>query len=264
MTRLIAILLSISLLACKQKQELSTHHKLFLTAKVWGFLKYYHPVVNNGQLNWDNELIALMQKLPDVNNQEELSTLYINWIKSLGEIEPLKNNIHYNPDSSFNDNFNLSWVTNDYFTNDLTNLLHFIEQNRAQKLHYVTSGYVGQVEITNEPSHSASQWSDPNIRLITLFNYWNVIEYFYPYKYRMDKKWDDVLHSLIPKFLEVKTELEYHLLIRELTISLCDSHAFFTTDLIRTYAGNKFIAGKFSILNDKAIITGFGCCYLGS
>ncbi len=256
MTKLLTILLSISLLACNYKAELSTNQKLYLTAKVWGFLKYYHPAVNNGQINWDNELVAIMQKLPAASNREEFSAVVINWIESLGDVAP-STTINYDSSKSFNENFDLSWFENEFFTDDLANRLRYIERNRSQKLHYVTKGYVGQIEIKNEPNYTSSQWSDQSIRLITLFRYWNVIEYFYPYKYKMDKGWDDMLYYFIPKFMDVKTELDYHLLIRELTISLCDSHAFFTTDLIRSYAGNKFIPAKFSILNDKAVIYDF-------
>lgn len=256
MTKILTILLSISLLGCSHKQELSSDQKLYFTAKVWGFLKYYHPAVNTGKINWDNELISITEKLPAANNREELSEIFIKWIESLGAVPPVRN-VNYDSSNSFNKNFSLTWFENEYFTENLANQLRYIEQNRTQKLHYVTKGDVGQVEITNEPTYNASQWSDQNIRLITLFRYWNVIEYFYPYKYIMDKKWDNILQYFIPKFQNIKTESDYHLLIRELTISLCDSHAFFTTDLIRSYAGNKFIPAKFRILNDKAVIYDF-------
>lgn len=257
MAKLLTILLSISLLACNSKQELSANQKLYLTAKVWGFLKYYHPAVNNGQINWDQELTTILHKLPAVNDREEFSTLLINWIESLGDVAPAKNS-NYDSSKSFNRNFDLSWFENEFFTGDLANRLRYIEKNRSQRLHYIIKGFdVGQIEIANEPIYTASQWSDQNIRLITLFRYWNMIEYFYPYKYKMDKRWDDLLHYFIPKFKEVNNETDYHLHICELTASLGDSHSFFITDLIRTYAGNKFIPARFSILNEKAVITGF-------
>jgi C-terminal processing protease CtpA/Prc len=231
--------------------------KLFLTSKVWGFLKYYHPTVNEGKMNWDNELKKIVDKLPDASNSEELSGLYLEWINSLGEVDPMriteaKKTIQY-----FDENFDLSWISEDVFSKDLTDKLLFIKNNRAKKLHYLSQGSYGQIFIKNEPSFTASQWEDPHVRLITLFRYWNVIDYFYPYKYKMDKDWDDVLRHFIPKFMQVSTEMEYHLLIRALTVSLSDSHGFFTTDLVRDYAGNKFIAAEFGIIDEKAVITGF-------
>jgi C-terminal processing protease CtpA/Prc len=197
-----------------------------------------------------------MRKLPDVHDANDLSTMLNNWVESLGEVPNVPDN-GYDTTRSFNKNFDLSWFRNEYFSKELTDRLLFIEKNRTQKQHFVKKGFVGQVEITNEPLFTAAQWQDPDIRLITLFRYWNVIEYFYPYKYKMDKKWDEILQYFIPRFRDAKTETEFHLLIRELTVSLCDSHAFFTTDLVKEHAGNKFIAGQFSILNDRAVITGY-------
>ncbi len=244
------------LLGCDNKPNLSADNKLYLTAKVWGFLKYYHPTVNNDTINWDHELISMVQKLPAADNKEDLSSLFTQWIDSLGSV-PSVEQTAYDSSGAFRENFDLSWFDNEYFTKELADRLRYIEKHRSQKLRYVTKGYVGQVEIIKEPQYTAAQWNDPNIRLVTLFRYWNVVEYFYPYKYLMDKKWDDVLKYAIPRFREVTTETDYHLLIRELAVSLCDSHAFFSTELVRSHAGNKYIPAKFVILNDKAVINGF-------
>ncbi|WP_166638517.1 hypothetical protein [Maribacter spongiicola] len=35
------------------QNDFTEEHKLVTTAKVWGFLKYYHPEVANGKFNWD-------------------------------------------------------------------------------------------------------------------------------------------------------------------------------------------------------------------
>ena len=243
--------------SCNPRQALTTEQKLFLTSKVWGFLKYYHPRVNEGKINWDNELIKIVNKLPDFSSNEELSSLYLEWIDSLGEIQPTRIPETKKASQYFDENFDLSWISEDVFSLELTHRLLFIENNRAIKLHYLSQGSYGQIFIKNELNFNAAQWNNQDVRLVTLFRYWNVINYFYPYKYKMDKNWDDVLHYFIPKFMQVSTEREYHLLIRELTVSLDDSHGFFTTDLVRDYAGNKFIPAEFSIIDDKAVITGF-------
>lgn len=256
MTKYVTILLALFLLACNSPQELSPTRKLQLTAKVWGFLKYYHPKVNEGKVNWDQQLIDFIPKLDQAKTAQDLSNLYIQWIDSLGEVPPCNKCEPSKDQEYFDKNFNLSWLSNETFSSALIDKLIYIQHNRTQEQHYIRLEEASTY-FTNEPAYTASQWQDENIRLVTLFKYWNVIEYFYPYKYVMDRNWDDQLDYFIPKFRGVKTEQEYHLLLRELTISLCDSHAFFTTDLVRQYAGNKFIAGKFIILDDKAVINGF-------
>ena len=37
--------------------------KIVTTCKVWGFLKYYHSNVANGNFDWDAELIEILPKL---------------------------------------------------------------------------------------------------------------------------------------------------------------------------------------------------------
>lgn len=243
-------------MTCGTKQELTSTQKLQLTAKVWGFLKYYHPNVNEGTLNWDNQLTEIIKKLDTVKTDQELSKLYLEWIESLGEVQPCTECASLKDKEYFDKNHNLAWLKNESFSPELIEKLLYIEQNRAQKQHYVSLDGATTM-FNNETLYTASQWSDENIRLITLFKYWNTIEYFYPYKYVMDKNWDDLLLYFIPKFNAVNTEQEYHLLISELTVSLCDSHAFFITDLVREYAGRKFIPARFMILEDKAVISEF-------
>jgi C-terminal processing protease CtpA/Prc len=142
------------------------------------------------------------------------------------------------------------------FSPQLIEKLKYIEQNRTQSQYYI-SIEGATTYFDHEPIYKGSQWNDENIRLITLFKYWNVIEYFYPYKYVMNQKWDEVLVEMIPRFQQIKSEEEYHLLLHELTVKLCDSHSFFVTDLVRSFAGNKYIAAKFKIIDDKAVITEF-------
>ncbi len=256
MTKYIIILLSIFLLACNSKQELSTTQKLHLTAKVWGFLKYYHPHVNEGKFNWDDQLITIIPKLADAKTDQDLSTLYISWIESLGEVKPCNECETVKEKEYFDKNFNLSWLQNEIFSPQLIEKLLFIERNRTQRLYYVSLDGANTF-FDHDPIYQGSQWNDEHIRLITLFKYWNVIEYFYPYKYVMDQNWDEVLEEMIPRFQQIKSEEEYHVLLHELTVKLCDSHSFFVTDLVRSFSGKKYIPAKFKIIDDKAVITGF-------
>jgi carboxyl-terminal processing protease len=84
MRKYLVFLLLPFVFTCNSRQELSTTEKLHLTAKVWGFLKYYHPQVNEGKLNWDNELVEMIAKLDGVQTKQDLSKIYSGWIDSLG------------------------------------------------------------------------------------------------------------------------------------------------------------------------------------
>ncbi|MBS1786707.1 MAG: hypothetical protein JST85_03245 [Acidobacteria bacterium] len=63
-------------------------------------------------------------------------------------------------------------------------------------------------------------------RLLALFRFWNVINYFYPYKHLTDKPWGGVLTDFIPRFLENKSALEYEMTVAEMVARMQDSHGF--------------------------------------
>jgi len=258
--------------ANSQNNGSSTQHqnetqKLVTLCKVWGFLKYYHPSVAKGNYNWDEQLITIMPKIEQSNTKEETSQIYLNWIESLGLVKECKSCKEVSKKEYFDKNFNLSWIQDsNMFTAELSKKLKYIEENRFQgKNNYVTTvspkvvfmESLGIIEITNEPSYPNFEFPEPNYRLLSIFRYWNTVEYFYPYKYLIDQNWNTVLAEMIPKFKNAKSALEYQLAIKETTIKLDDTHIFTNTAITSDFFGRKYIPASFKIIEDKAVITGF-------
>ncbi|MCG2613365.1 S41 family peptidase [Terrimonas sp. NA20] len=67
------------------------------------------------------------------------------------------------------------------------------------------------------------------LRLFGLYNFWNAIQYFSPYKHELDHSWDSVLHRYIPVFLNANDSLSYMLAIRALASETQDCHGFIGT-----------------------------------
>jgi len=61
-------------------------------------------------------------------------------------------------------------------------------------------------------------------RLLSLFRFWNVIQYFYPYKHLMDRDWADALPELVAKLETSQNELDYQRAVLELAARLPDAH----------------------------------------
>lgn len=227
--------------------------------KVWGFLKYYHPNVAKGNFNWDEHLLTILPKIENSKSSQEISKIYIDWIDSLGEIKECKTCKTINSKDSFDKNFNLSWTQDsNVFSDELTRKLKYIENNRFQgKSYYISTTSNGNVVIENEPEYKDFEYPSRNFRLLSLFKYWNTIEYFYPYKYLTDQNWDEVLLEMIPKFINSKSASEYHLAMLETVIKLDDTHANFYTKKIHEYFGLNYIPIRFKIIESKAVITSF-------
>lgn len=240
--------------------SLTETQKLESLARVWGFLKYYHPTVASGKLDWDKELFIYFPKVRSASSKEELNQIYLNWIKELCKIESQvpENKLSIN-NKSFNKNFDLSWKNDSLiFSAELTKKLSFIENNRLQGInYYATPNALGIIEITNENvyPHIHKTPLEEEYRILCLFRYWNIIEYFYPYKYLTDQSWNEVITEMIPKFLNVKTESEYHLVLQELIAKVDDNHAQIYEPYETETFGRFYIPAAFKIIDNKAIIT---------
>ena len=258
-TLLFLILIFGNLLHAQEK--LTETEKLATTAKVWGYLKYYHPEVAKGKFNWDEQLFEILPKVERAKTKEDLSKIYLDWISNLGNVEECNKCNQKTENEYFDKNFDLRWINNDkVFTSELSKKLKFIEGNRHQgESYYVKfeNKRVGNLNFTNEKKYDDFDWNNQNLRLLTLFRYWNIIEYFFPYKYQTDKNWNEVLDEMIPKFLNPKSKNDFHLAILELIVSIDDSHAGFVSDEKNKYFGYYWLPADFKLINGNAVITKF-------
>ncbi len=236
-------------------ENLSKVDRLYYTCKIWGFLKYYHPKVGKGFFNWDEKMLGVLKNTSNIQTEEQFSTYISRWIHYLGPVTA--GNIQSNTgEEVFLKNFNLFWLRQPIFSNELQNTFRNIERNRFQGDHYyIGRGKTGQFEPKNEESHFDLNWKDENERLLPLFRYWNYIEYFFPYKYQTDESWDAALKSLISVFLDAKTKLDFHLAMLEMVVKIDDGQAGLVTSTLDEYPYYNYLPAKFEIIDNEAVIT---------
>jgi C-terminal processing protease CtpA/Prc len=227
--------------------------------KLWGFLKYYHPTVAKGKLDWDREFTTRIKEVTSLNTKQEINEYYSEWINRLGKVKNCKKCKDDIPDS-LKFNLDLAWLSDTIiFTKNLINQLQFIQNNRNQgKNYYVQqSKFVGNTKYDNEKPYNDSVFPSIELRLLGLSRYWNIINYFFPYKYRIGDDWNKVLVEMVPKFKDSKDTVSYHLAMLELTAKINDSHAGFVTKYTNQYFGLKWVPFSFKIIDNKAMVTGF-------
>ncbi len=231
--------------------------------KIWGFLKYYHSSVAKGNMDWDSVFMHRIADLPSFKSKQTLSDYYKNWIESLGEIKPCKECSIKSPDSH-KLNFDLSWTDDkNKFSDSLIELLDFVEKNRNTGYnYYVQRKNAGNTLYENEKVYKDSIFPSPPLRLLGLSRYWNIVNYFFPYKYLTDQKWDAVLKEMIPKFKDAEDTSAYHLAMLELCCKLNDSHAIFATAYKSNYFGYKSVPFYIKIIDNKAVVTELGNVFL--
>lgn len=237
-------------------QILSENQKLESLCRVWGFLKYYHSHVAKGNLNWDQQLFKKINELERINDKAALNNLYSNWITDLGKINECAECIPEADKTYFLKNFDLSWIDNSNIFTDITSQkLRYIEKNRnTGNNHFIGKGG-RKIFFKNEHSYG-SQFTSKQISLLELFRYWNYVEYFFPYKYQTDQKWNEVLAEMIPKFLTINNDEDYQLALAELVAKIDDSHAFLFSPLISLHQyGNRKLPLEYSYAEGRLIVT---------
>ena len=75
-----------------------------------------------------------------------------------------------------------------------------------------------------ERPYAEMEYPTAEYRLLALFRYWAVVNYFYPYKHLIEDTWATVLPRYIPKFEANRDAVDYQLTVRELVTEMHDSH----------------------------------------
>ncbi|MGL4820662.1 MAG: hypothetical protein ACRC5C_11880, partial [Bacilli bacterium] len=204
----------------KQQQDLAR------LARVWGFVKYFHPVVMRGEVEMDGELFKLLPEVLALSKEEPVDSTLISWISSLGTFKPAAT------PRKFNDR--VTWIQNeDSLSDPLKDLLTNIYQaERPAKGYYFQEAEVkykpGPIVYSNEINHSEPTFTDNGLHLLTLFRFWNAMFYFSPnlppLSSDWESYWNEQLSTFIPKFIKVKGEVDFLILQNQLMATLRDAH----------------------------------------
>jgi C-terminal processing protease CtpA/Prc len=197
--------------------------KYAVVCRVWGLLKYYHPNVTAGKFDWDNVLLDCLDNIESISSPASVNSAIRNMIQTAGKYKISKQDFH----DSLNMNVNLYWIDNSFLDKDIKLTLHEISSITVVQPSYYSSEKEIFYVFKNEKNYELHDLLyGYNYRLLSLFRYWNVIYYFYPYKYLMDKSWDIVLSESVSKFISANDLLSYNKAITDMAVAINDGHAF--------------------------------------
>lgn len=92
-------------------------------------------------------------------------------------------------------------------------------------------------------------------RLLALFRFWNIINYFFPYKHLIDRPWDGVLTEYIPKLEAAGDALEYALTVAEMGANIQDTHGFINSRALNQYVGTHRPPVELRLTQGQTVIT---------
>ena len=197
---------------------------LELLGRIWGFLKYHHPLISKGTFNWDYELFRMLPGYLQVTDNKQRDTYLVKWISHFGKIPvnksviPVDTNAILKPD--------LSWINPDKLSQKLYKVLMNVYQNRNNGYYYVTyeSPWLKVAKFIHENPYEDMECPDAGCRLLTLYRYWNMVNYFFPYKQLADTDWNTILKKHIPSILSADDKKSYWQAVRQLIAQCDDTH----------------------------------------
>lgn len=232
---------------------------LELLGRVWGFLKYHHPMIANGDYNWDFELFRMLPSYLETKSISERNNVLIDWINSFGKIEKCKSCKAVKDDAYLKPDF--GWFYKYGVSDELSNTLVFVLNNRHQGKHYYIdfNPNAGNPLFTNENNYAQMSYPDVGFRLLTLFRYWNMIEYYFPYKHLTNTNWNLVLNKYLTTFMKTQNEFEFEMATLKLIGELGDTHAnlWGGNNAIENWKGNFYPPFHIRFIEDKPVVVDY-------
>lgn len=233
---------------------------IYVLTKVWGFIKYHHPVVANGSINFDKSLLSLIEPLSAAPSKEKRNELLLGWINSLGNENEYELTTAIPDEKNIHVKANLGWINDkNIFNEAVIAKLNSIYLHRNQGSNaYIKLTPLGNPDFSGEEKYMEMEADDGGMRMLALLRYWNIIEYFFPSRYLIKENWDDVLKEFIPLLAASKTMLDYKLNCLKLINRIHDTHATIANDKdIDNYYGEKYTMTRARMIDGKLIVTAF-------
>ncbi|SEJ04895.1 Peptidase family S41 [Dyadobacter sp. SG02] len=230
--------------------------------RIWGFVKYHHPAVTGGNFNMDYELFRVAGPYIAAKNDTERQRVLTQWLAKLGPVKALTGET-IPAGAALKPDF--AWIN--AWDKALSSTLDSIRKaERKGELYYVAANPgAGNPDFKNENAYKGMAYPDAGFRLLSLFRYWNMIEYFFPYKPLIREDWYAVLQEFVPKFVMAADETEYKLAALALITRVKDSHAnlYGYHDALDKYFGKNYAPVELGFIEGKPVVINYYNAQLG-
>ena len=234
-------------------------NNLAALGKIWGFLKYHHPLVTQGKFHWDYELLRILPAILQAKDQTAANAVLLKWISGLGPVAPCtkcaklgESDLYLHPD--------VQWIENKTLLGtELSAALSFIYRNRSEGRQFYIELHegVGNPAFKHELLYKQLKFPDPGFQLLALYRFWNIVEYWSPYRDILGEDWDKVLVEFIPRIALAKDRDEYQREMMALIARMHDGHANLWSSLkVRPPTGDCELPVTVRFVENQAVVSG--------
>jgi Peptidase family S41 len=240
---------------------------LAMLAKVWGFLKYHHPLVTSGKRHWDYELFRVLPRVVAAADAAAARTVVQQWIASLGDVTGCtacasldESDLHLRPP--------FTWLTDNALGSELAGTLRAIHHNRSadRRQFYVSLvAGIGNPSFDHELGYANLKLPDAGYQLLSLYRLWNIVEYWFPYRDLLERSWDEELTAFIPRIALAGDARAYKEELLAFVATIHDTHANLWGSLdVRPPAGACAVPVTLRFIENQPVVTGFPDAASGS
>jgi carboxyl-terminal processing protease len=201
--------------------------ELWTLTRVYGAIKYYNNEKDDSYL--DAELVKILPKLKNPEYRvKKFNTDIRNLFPSDERVVKSGEEI-INPFDQFKDNdhkciVDFSWIDGDKLLSEENKKLLWQLIHTHKKIS--NSNIRKEGTFIHKENKIPTSLTESDQYLLGVIKYWNVIEYFFPYKPLMDEHWDTIYYKAIPDLLSIESDKDYLKSLKKLTAKLDDTHAY--------------------------------------
>jgi carboxyl-terminal processing protease len=213
--------------------------KLYITAKVWGFVKYFHSEVSVCNVNWDSVLVSKLPAIKLAATSNDFNNVLADMLQAAGPMTLASTPFQDTFTAFMKKNRDFSWFNESLIRSDIRVILDTIRNNFrphpicwVQDNDWTTSNTSWLLFPYDDPIINDAvfvNYPDEAHRLLAIFKYWNIIRYFNPYNHVLDKNIDSTLYQYAEPFANAATDTTYYLLFERMTKHLDDAHVEYGT-----------------------------------
>jgi C-terminal processing protease CtpA/Prc len=231
---------------------------LVLLGKVWGFLKYHHPAVVAGTRHWDYDLFRVLPAVVAARDRAAARRAIAAWVSSLGEVPACSSCVQapsgrpvLPPVGWLSDRRRLG--------DDLSARLLAVYARRpdvTERFYVSQVPGVGNPSFDHEPAYADLHEPDAGYRLLALFRYWNMVEYWFPNRGIIGEDWDGVLREFVQRLVAARGREAYETEMMALIARVHDTHANLWSSLeVRPPRGDAGLPVWIRFIEGRAVIT---------
>jgi len=239
---------------------------LAVLGRVWGFLKYHHPRIATGEKHWDYELFRILPAVLKAPDRAAANAAILKWTQTFGPIVPCKTcaslvetNLYLHPA--------LEWLKDEAkLGKELSQNLQSVYRNRfaGKKQFFVLMTEIGNPNFTHELGYGSAKLPDAGFQLLSVYRFWNIIEYWFPYRDVIGEDWDRVLLDSIPKVALARDPSDYKRELMALIAEVHDTHANLWSSIsVRPPTGDCQIPVNVRFIEGKAVVTSYASAESG-